>query len=68
MLSPGDEPWVSKPKYLIGINLAVHTDASGRTSQSYTCGEKIKAVNKLAAVTESLLPFINGPSRLKLVN
>ena len=30
--------------------------------------QKFKAAKKLSAVTESLLPFINGPPRLKLVN
>ena len=30
--------------------------------------QKFKAVKKLTAVTQSLLPFINGPPRLKIVN
>ena len=37
---------------------------AARTSRRDTCGEKIKAAKTLAAVTEALLPFINGPSLL----
>jgi hypothetical protein len=50
------------------VNLPVHPDVSGRNFRRNTCGEKFKAVKKLSAVTESLLPFINGPPRLMLGN
>jgi len=45
--------------------LPVHPDAS-RTNHPERFRDK--AAKTLAAVTESLLPFINGPSRLQFVN
>src|SRR6056297_4137155 len=60
--------WLNKPKYFIEKTLTVHFVLSQGLLWRYKTNQKFKAVKKLSAVTESLLPFIKGPPRLKHVN
>jgi len=60
--------WVIKLSHLPIGDIHVHFVLSQGLLWRNKTNQKFKAVKKLTAVTESLLPFINGPSRLKLVN
>src|SRR6056297_1241085 len=60
--------WLNKPKYFIEKTLTVHFVLSQGLLWRYKTNQKFKAAKKLSAVTESLLPFINGPPRLKCIN